>query len=280
MKLNVIALLPLAISLLGSADCSQVGDKNKVLIENIKRCMNFEESLVEALNHPSIVVEHESFDEWSNYIGNDSKKKEREKKFAEPNNFYHLCRDEEEKKLRIDYSKTRPGMSDDLTAIINKQVEVKKQYLKIIMNSLPIVKEIQDKAKKSEGDEDEFNNILKSHIEGFIDWAVEFNLKSFSFSNLHKALESIKGAVEVPRKAKHAAIAVIEALEKNEIKDNLIKVALEGANKSTSSPRVLLTTVVSCSLLAIALLIHNAVTTKPEDDDEEEVGNDEECAAQ
>lgn len=321
--------------------------------------MNFEESLMMALEHPAVMLKENKdadgkliastelydFEKWTSYLhdDNDAVKEEREKRIK-ADKVYEFCRlqlDTDEILFLNEYLKADSDVSDlsglaaftiepkngaELKAKIDQQFKLKRDYLKIIMMNLPIIKDII--AEKEAG----FNVILNSHIDAYIAEALVFDQKRFNFSNLHKALESIKGAVEVPRKAKHAAEAAIEALKdsdkfdiveksgfdldnikiKREKKDdknakkeeekkpvkthdqileekkaeeakkvkrereiNLIDIALKGADKSTSSPKILFPTVGAGLLLAVALLIHNAVTTKAET--EEEAEDDEEC---
>lgn len=230
MKLNIKALLPLAIYLVGSANCtSTLMEQRNELAGTIQSTMNFEESLMMALNHPAMFDDkYETLDKWTKYLhDNDpAKKKEREETIAVDKafKFYRLDLDESEIEILSKFLADNPKASDlndfgsdssssegKLKTKIEEQFETKKKYLERIMENLPIVKDIKGAASDSG-----INDILKTHIDAFIANALVFDPKRFTFANLHKVLESIKGAVEVPRKAKHAGEAAIEALEKGD----------------------------------------------------------------
>ena len=327
MKLKIKATLPLAILLAGSANCSLEDGRNH-LKSTIEHAMNFEESLVMALEHPSVMIKETdsklmNFDKWVAYLHDDKEKEAREKRISSDAvyKFYRLNLDNKQNAALIEYLDNAADCTDlsvlnddSLKAEIEKQLKIKKDYLYQIMANLPVITDFLD-----DQNTDDFHKIIKSHIDAFISAALTFDHKRFNFSNLHKALESIKGAVEVPRKARHAAEAAIKALadtakyditakkitssdelyikrenvtkkakgaaelkkekeaaEKRKREINLIDLALDSANKSTSNPNVLFTTLSVALLLATALIIYNAATSKPVPDEDEEE-DDEEC---
>lgn len=343
MKLSVKALLPLAILLSGSVNCTQLTvDERDVLKSEIDHAMNFEESLVMALEHPSLLIKPKlesgavivedvfkpedelfTFEKWAHYLHDTNvdaakTRKERISKDAAYKFYYLDLSSEEIADLRA-YFEANPKETtldkldnDELKAKIEGQFQIKKKYLETIMSNLPVIKDYFN----ANGD-DNTSKIIKSHIDEFIANALMFDYKRFNFSGLHPVIEGIKGAIEVPRKAKHGAEAAYKAIddpskdivekkkkaekftikrkipedpkkpeteeelkvrmatekarkEKSLREINILNVAFESANRSTSNPDVLFYTLNGSLLLMTILIAHNAITAKSTDDEEGE----------
>lgn len=191
----------------------------------------------------------------------------------------------------------------DLKKEILDQYQIKKDYLEAIVKNIPIVQDYVG------GSTDEFDIKIQSHIEKFVADALVYDGKRYTFSNLHKAIESILNAHEVDRKAQDAikgALAMInnDKTEWKKIEDiktglvikksepspngngnkdpsaakavedkkpqNIITVSLEASNKSTSSPLNLGFFLAASVILASLLLGFKAYTAKPAKEEDEE----------
>jgi hypothetical protein len=191
---------------------------------------------------------------------------------------------------------------DDLDEAIVKTVtdayEVKKKFLTEIVYQIPIIAEYRTAT-------DDFDATVKSHIDKFIDDALVYDGKRLTFSNLHKAVESIKNAHEVERKASDGVEAVLEMLKnkdtawkkftstgdfrikkanivekkdtskkdsgKEEVKPkNIVEVGIKASDKSTSSPTVLGFILIGSLLISMILLVFKAYTAEEVKEEEEE----------
>lgn len=294
MKFNLKQLLALSV-FFGSVKSADSVDCRATLIKRIDaiaitgNITDFEKNdtrktIIRALNNPSCLIKNKydfSLD----------------CKTGPAHNFYDISfvkeKDRETFKAHCKNNSTLDSLDKNIVQLIEYDYKEKKKFLEAIMSKIPIVSEYR---KVITG---EFDLSIKSHIDKFIEDSLVFDGTRLSFSNLHKAVESIKNACKVERKAVDGIKAAYEMLKvdnlvKLEIDDkfkikmpnektgagssgqvkpkNIIDVAIKASDKSTSSPIILGFILVGSLLISMILLLFKAYTaeeTKDEDEMEE-----------
>lgn len=306
MKLNLKQLLTLTVFLV-SASCSATAIGKEGLINKIEaskdKMVNFYDnktckSMIKALDNPRCFIDAE-------YKLNIDKKC----KDKHAHDFYRIIfkddKADENLKKFSEHCKTHDsleGLDESIAKVVRDSYEEKKKFLTEIVYQIPVV----DEYRNASGD---FDDIIKSHIDKFIDDSLVYDGKRLTFSNLHKAVESIKNVHKVERKASDGVDAALEMLKnkdtkwttfkpsnafrikkasvevkkeaekKDEKKDekktenkpqNIVEVAIKASDKSTSSPVILGFVLGGSLLISMILLVFKAYTAEEVKNDEEE----------
>lgn len=298
MKLNLKQLLTLAV-FVGSSDCALEGQVN--LIKKIKEDMaNIEKTtdhdlrkkMVHALKNPkcfsnvsfnldqvSLTCEDKEAKNFYNvaFVGTDASNQ-----LAA---FSEHCKDHE----------SLAGLDAKISDAIEKSYNAKKDFITGIVYSIPVLSEYKSVAETS----NDFDKVVKSHIDKYIDDALVFDGKRLTFSNLHKAVESIRNIYIVDRKANDAVAAALRMLEnpatkletftpKNTFRikkahtepvdpnnvvvkpENIVGSAVYSADKSTSSATTLMFFLVASLAICGGLLVFKSYTAEESNGDLEE----------
>ena len=192
------------------------------------------------------------------------------------------------------YCKTHENLDDletSIAASVKSAYDSKKKFLTEIVYKIPIVSEYKNATS-------DFDLIIKSHIDKFITDSLVYDGTRLTFSNLHKTVERIKNAFKVERKASdgvEAALAMLKGPEASLTKlqpgvafsiykesddanadrikpKNIINVAINASDKSTSSPMILGFILVGSLLISMILLLFKAYTAGEAKDEDEAEG--------
>lgn len=298
MNLNLKQLLTLTVFLV-SSNCGATVIGKEGLISKIEankdKMVKFHEnktckSMIKALDNPRCFIDAEY------KLNIDDKCEDKH-----AHDFYRIIfkgdKAEEQLEAFSEHCKTHEnleGLDDAIAKIVSDSYEEKKKFLTEIVYQIPVVAEYRTAT-------DDFDIIIKSHIDKFIDDSLVYDGKRLTFSNLHKAVESVKNAHEVERKASDGVGAALEMLKnkdttwtkfntsntfrikkasveekkKDDKKEeekpkNIVEVAVKASDKSTSNPVILGFVLGGSLLISMILLVFKAYTAEEVKDDEEE----------
>lgn len=202
--LNIKQLLAFAF-LFGVANCKSLADYKKEIEDALESKQTIIvdatlEQIEKALKHPKLFVDNGYDFEKMKDIKADVYAKD------EPYKFYRL-----DDSIKIEDLKEAIKVNDvskigsELKKTLDEDAKKKRMFLHKILNRISIF--------QNRGHTDKDDAALNSQIRKFIYEATAFDAGRLSYSNLHKAVDSLKGAFEVERKARDAANAVIVALD-------------------------------------------------------------------